>query len=102
MVPLSFFPTDPTFTVSNVTIAVESVQDWNFLGVYLGVPGKKRGSKREMLQNFITTMPNASWQTLAGDLYSLQEHAALERVKRYFQPGMGEWDSTVYSKSKAC
>ena len=47
-----------------------------------------------MLQYFITTVPNASWQTLAGGLYYCEdEEAALERVKKYFQrqPGMGGW-----------
>ena len=46
-----------------------------------------------MLQYFITTMPNASWQTLAWGLYYWEEQAALERVMKYFQrqPGMGGW-----------
>ena len=95
LVSLSPLPTDPTFTLSNVTSAVgiRSVQDWNNLGYYLDVPKKRRGSREGMLQYFITTMPNASWQTLAGGLYYRQEQATLERVMKYFQrqPGMGGW-----------
>lgn len=53
-----------------------------------------------MFQYFISTMPDASWQTLAGVLYSLREHAALKKVKRYFQVHQGsyEWVSGVYSQ----
>ena len=50
-----------------------------------------------MLRYFITTMPNASWQTLAGGLYYAQEQAALERVTKYFQQqsGMGAQEYSV-------
>jgi len=44
-----------------------------------------------MLQYFIATVPDASWQTLAGKLYYLEEHAALERAIKYFQPQPGIW-----------
>lgn len=89
---LSPLATDPTVTLANVTTAVEIVDNWGRL-YYLGVPGKKRGSKEEMLQYFITTVPNASWETLAGGLYYAQEHAALENVTKQFQsqPGVGGW-----------
>ena len=90
LVSLSPLPTDPTFTLSNVTTAVESVHDWYNLGIGLDVPSKRCGSREEILQCFITTVPNALWQTLAGALYHRQEQAALERVMKYFQrkPGM--------------
>ena len=54
------------------------------------MPSKRCGSREEKLQYFITTVPNASWQVLAGVLYYGQEQAALERVTKYFQrqPGM--------------
>ena len=42
-----------------------------------------------MLQYFITTVPNASWQTLAGGLYHTQDRTALERVKKHFRPQPG-------------
>ena len=92
-VPLYPLPTDSTFTFHNVNAAVESVQDWDDLGYHLGVPHGKHGSRREMLQYFITTVPNASWQVLAGGLYYQQEHAALEKVTKYYQPhpGMSGW-----------
>ena len=91
LVPHSPLPTDPTFTLRNVTTAVESVEDCVSLGSFLGVPYESRGSMEKLVQYFITTVPNASWQTLAGALYCMEEHAALERVTKYFQrqPGMG-------------
>jgi len=93
-VPLSPLSADPTFSIHNVDTAVESVQDWDGLGYHLGVPHEKHGSSEEMLQYFITTVPNASWEILAGGLYYQQEHAALEKVAKYFQPhpGMSGWD----------
>jgi len=92
-VPSVLLPTDPTFTLHKVTTAVEGVQDWKRLGAYLGVPLAWRGSREKMFQCFITAIPNASWQTLAGGLYYRQELTALERVTKYFQPqpGMGRW-----------
>jgi len=98
LVPLSPLPTDFTFTLHNVTTAVESVEDWKLLVASLGVPDEKRGSREEMLQYFIAIVPNSSWQTLAGHLYYRQEHAALERVTKYFQPqpGMGGWGLSIY------
>jgi len=72
-------------------LPVGGVADWNSLGYHLGVPSRKRGNRKEVLQYFIATVPNASWQTLAGGLYHRQEYAALSRVTKYFQPqaGMG-------------
>ena len=92
LVPLCPLPSDPTFTLRNVNTAVGSVQDRNIQRLSLGVPLRSRKSREEMLQYFITTVPNASWQTLAGGLYQIQEHAALRRVTKYFQaqPGMDE------------
>jgi len=84
-------PTDPTFTLNNVTTAVESVENWYALGIYLGVLSRKCTSRKKMLQYFIATVPDASWQTLAGKLYYLEEHAALERAIKYFQPQPGIW-----------
>ena len=49
------------------------------------------------MEYFITAVPRASWETLAGQLYYMQQHEALEKVKVYIQqqPGMGEQDSGV-------
>jgi len=90
LVPLSSLPTDPTFTLTNVTTAIESVEDWDDLGYFLLVPYEKRGNREEMLRYFITTMPNASWETLAGGLYRQQEHAALETATKFFKPKPGK------------
>jgi len=45
------------------------------------------------MEYFITAFPRASWETLAGQLYYMQQHEALEKVKEYIQqqPGMGGW-----------
>jgi len=83
-------PADPTFTLTNVTTAIESVEDWDDLGYFLLVPYEKRGNREEMLRYFITTMPNASWETLAGGLYRQQEHAALETATKFFKPKPGK------------
>jgi len=103
----------PTFTLTNVTTAIESVEDWDDLGYFLLVPYEKRGNREEMLRYFITTMPNASWETLAGGLYRQQEHAALETATKFFKPKpeatltianlssaleeVEEWDDLAYS-----
>ena len=100
LVSLSPLPTDPTFTLSNVTTAVESVHLWARLGNCFDVLDWRCESMEDILEYFITTVPNASWQTLSGGLYYLQEQAALERVTEYFerQPGMdGCMGSQEYS-----
>ena len=92
-VPPSPLPTDPTFTLRNVTTAVGTVQNWVGLCAYLQMSRAKHKSREEFLQYYITTAPNASWQSLAGCMYCLNDHAALERVTKYFrrQPGIGGW-----------
>ena len=37
------------------------------------------------LNYYVTTVAAASWEHLAGILYYLEEHAALDKVKKYFQ-----------------
>jgi len=89
LVPLSLLPADPTFTLTNVTTAVESVEHLDKVGVYLDVPSAQWLSRDLILQYIITTLPDASWQTLAGALYYLKHDAALTRVTKYFQPQPG-------------
>jgi len=82
---------DPTFTLSNVTSAVQAVSDWNQFCNRLQFPLRKRKTTKEIMEYFITAVPRASWETLAGQLYYMQQHEALEKVKEYIQqqPGMG-------------
>lgn len=86
-------PLDPTFTLSNLITAVESVKHWwgrDRLAERLQVPQSRQGSKDVMLLYFISAVSNASWQTLAGSLYYLKEQTALIKVRSYFkrQPGV--------------
>jgi len=89
LVSLSPLVSDTSFTLQNVTTAVESVNSQGSLGFYLGVPRRKYRSGKEILQYFITTVPRASWETLAGGLCYQQEHAVLETVKEYLRPQPG-------------
>ena len=89
LIPLSLLPTDPTFTLHNVTIAVKSVHSARVFGYYFDIPVGRSSTREKILRTFITTVPNASWETLAGGLYQVQEHAALQRVTEYFQPQPG-------------
>lgn len=88
---LSPFPADPTFTLQNLSTAIECVDDQHLCAaIGLEVPSEKRVSREEVLQYLIATVPDAPWQFLAGSLYKEEEHAALENVTKYFQrqPGM--------------
>ena len=95
-----FFLPDGTLTTSNVCQALDSVKDWyNFgcrytggLDLSLAVGKDIRDNRRnkteeekktEMLVYYLHTVPQASWQTIAGALYYEGEVTALEAVKRF-------------------
>ena len=84
-------PTDTTFTLTNVMSTLETVQDWEGLVRQLELPYSKRVNGKEPAFNyFITTIPSASWQLLAGALYCCGEKRGLTTVTLYFQrqPGV--------------
>ena len=101
-----FFLSDGTLTTSNVCQALASVKDWYSLGVYnggLGVPvavgygirdnrpnKTEEEKKTEMLVYYLHTVPQASWQTIAGALYYMEEVTALEAVKRFLHHTPGQ------------
>ena len=100
-----FFLSDGTLTTSNVCQALASVKDWHSLGVYtagLGVPAVRddiqdnrpnkteKEKKTEMLVYYLHTMPQASWQTIAGALYFWGEVTALAAVKRFLHHTPGQ------------
>ena len=101
-----FFLSDGTLTTSNVYQALASVKDWHSLGYYNGgllVPGAvcndirdnrpnktEEEKKTEMLVYYLHTMPQASWQTIAGALYYREEVTALEAVKRFLHHTPGQ------------
>ena len=76
----------PTFTYFNVLSSVQTVKNWDELGKYLQVPSHKRQKNKDIMVNyFVTSVPNASWEKLAGALYYYGEENALKKVKTYFQ-----------------
>ena len=79
----------PTFTFFNVLSSVLTVKNWDQLGKYLQVPSHKRKSKDIMVNYFVTSVPNASWERLAVALYYYGEENALTVVKSYFQRNPG-------------
>ena len=42
------------------------------------------------LQYYLHTVPSASWENIAGVLWGLEEHTALEEVRQYLPPAHGE------------
>lgn len=85
----SHSPADATFTLTNVLSTLETVQEWNKLGDKLHVPYTKQDSKDTMMNYYVTSIANASWQMLAGALYYCGEQTALKKVKAYFQRQRG-------------
>ena len=100
-----FFLSDGTLTTSNVCQALASVKNWRNLG-YAGAldvplavcddirdnrPNKTEEEKKtEMLVYYLHTVPQASWQTIAGALYYMEDVTALEAVKRFLHHTPGQ------------
>ena len=38
------------------------------------------------LQYYLQTLPGASWETIAGELWFMEEHTALEEVRQHLPP----------------
>ena len=38
------------------------------------------------LQYYLLTLPGASWEDIAGELWSMEEHTALEEVRQHLPP----------------
>ena len=99
---LSPLSPDSTLTVASVIAVLESVGNWYRLGLWLGVPrpvrdvirGRHRGDrecKTALAKYFVSSVPGASWTTLAGALYYSQESAALLAVGRHLKEEKGWW-----------
>ena len=108
MYVLPYIP-DPTLTSNNLLQALASVHDWYHLGWGgyggggLGVPRAvcneirrsadyqtEEEKKKAMLLYYLHTVPQPSWQTVAGALYGREEVTALEAVKVFLKhtPGL--------------
>ena len=103
---------DPTLTINNLLQALASVHDWHSLGwggMYggtgLGVPiavcneirfsadyQTEEEKKKAMLLYYLHTVPQPSWQTVAGALYRMEEEGvtALEAVKVFLKHTPGQ------------
>ena len=91
--------------MASVTAVLESVGNWYGLGARLGVPqpvrlvirDSHRGDrerKTALAKYFVSSMPDASWTTLAGALYYKEESAALLAVGRHLKE-KGWWGNVI-------
>ena len=100
-------PPDASLTPHTLLHAVSTVRRfWALfegLLVYLGVPGSvivqirdsqsysSEDEKRMAgLQYCLQTVPGVSWGRIAGVLWKMKEHTALETVRQYLPPKHGE------------
>ena len=99
-------PPDLSLTPDTLLHAVSTVTDFwgedgllDRLGVLDQVMDQIRASpsyssenerRTAALQYYLKTLPRASWSKIAGALWFLEEHAALETVKQYLPHKRGE------------
>ena len=92
-------PSDHTLTVENVREVMVEVGNWWVVGIGLGVSISKleeiiqqSSTEREkslpLVDYWVNTAPDASWERLAGALYQKGEERALAVTKQYLQQGM--------------
>ena len=85
--------------MENVREVMAEVGNWMNVGIGLGVPGSKlqeikqqSSTEREkslaLVDYWVNTDPNASWEQLARALYRMGEHRAAAVTKQYLQQGM--------------
>ena len=103
-------PPDVSLTPRTLLHAVSTVRglggELRLLG-WLGVPRSVRVQIRDSqsyssedkkrtaaLQYYIETLPGASWGRIAGALWNMEEHTALETVRRYLPHKPGEYTCT--------
>ena len=110
---ITVYPTpcaDPTLTINNLLQALASVHNWHslgwggtYIGGGLGVPyavcdeirdsadyQTEEEKKKAMLLYYLHTVPQPSWQTVAGALYRREEVIALEAVKVFLKHTPGQ------------
>ena len=99
------FCADPTLTINNLRHVTSSVQDLYRLGDYysgLGVPPlvlneimkhpalTEEEKKTKVLLYFLHNVPMASWERVAGVLYSMKVKRALQAVKEFLPVSPGQ------------
>ena len=93
---------DSTLTINNLRTVTSSVRYWYRLGNYgLGVPPRvlndirdnpamtEEDKRTEVLLYFLRNVPMASWERVAGVLYSMKEKRALQAVKKFLTVSTG-------------
>ena len=95
---------DSTLTINNLRTVTSSVRDWYDLGHYLsglGVPLRvldeirdnpamtEEDKRTEVLLYFLSNVPMASWERVAGALYRRKEERALQAVKKFLTVSTG-------------
>lgn len=107
---------DASLTLHTLLRALSTVSDFWDGGVlvWLGVPNSMRdrfrvsqleSSEEEkrtaVLQYLLQTLPDMSWRRVAGVLWYLQEHTALETVRQCIPHQPGEY-AILYSTTHYC
>ena len=92
--------------MASVTAVMKSVGNWYGLGHWLVVPlpvrdvirDSHRGDrecKTALAEYFVSSVPGASWTTLAGALCHEEESAALLAVGRHLKEEKGWWGNVI-------
>ena len=105
VIPVSFLPPDTSLTPHLLLPALSTVRDfWDELLYVLDVPDSVKDQirrdpsyssedERRMagLQYGLQTVPGVSWGMIAGVLWRLEEHTALETVRPYLPHKPGDY-----------
>ena len=107
VIPVSFVPPDTSLTPHLLLPALSTVRDfWGGGGLLyvLGIPTSVRDQIRQdpsysiedekrmaVLQYCLQTLPGVSWGRIAGVLWCIEEHTALETVRPYLPHKPGDY-----------
>ena len=108
-----FLPPDTTLTPRTLLRALSAVRDfWGSRLLFsLGIPypvlsqinsssyPSEDEKKMAVLQYFLQTVPGVSWGRIAGLLWRLEEHTALEIVRQYLPHKPGGY---IYTTLESC
>ena len=92
-------PSDPTFTVDNVSEVMREVRNKEFVWEVIGVPESKltelmqqssteEEKTRAASQCYVNSSPTATWKKLTELLYYSKEERAAMMAKQYLPKGM--------------